>query len=323
MFNILDNQKFKKFIASTERLGLRLKVKHCPHDNFVWKSIIDFILLPSDLHKTLTDYKSRFGAYPNLIRPKTFNEWLQQSKFTNRKQIYTQFADKIKARDYVANTIGNQYLCNLLWVGTDIRDAKDVDLPASFVIKANNGSGTNLIITDKNNIDWLSLHNLTQKWLSRDHSIHFAEWQYRWIKPQLLIEELLTCGNKIPNDYKFFCFHGKVHMVQVDMDRFTNHTLTMLNRNFEVLPIHHVYPKYTGEIQKPECFEEMITLAEKLAQNEKFIRIDFYDMNGRPIFGEVTLHPSAGREKFEPSVWDKKLGDILLRRCSSGSLNDL
>ncbi|TGU70216.1 glycosyltransferase [Geomonas terrae] len=322
MFDIINHKMTKKVIKSTEEFGIRLKEKRLPYDNQRWKTLIDLILLPSDIYKVLTDYKNRFGVFPNLIKPSTFNECIQQSKFISRKSIYTQLADKLQVREYIENTIGKQYLCELLWFGTNIQEARKIQLPDSFVIKANNGSGTNFIVYNKSSIDWDHLDNLTQRWLSKDLSTQFAEWQYRWIKPKLLIEELLRSeDNQIPNDYKFFCFHGKVKMVQVDMDRFTNHTLTMLNRNFEVLPIHHVYPTFRGEIRKPECFELMISLAERLAKNEKFIRIDFYDLNGRPIFGEATLHPSAGREKFEPPIWDKKLGDIFLKRCGGDDLS--
>ncbi|WP_162605179.1 ATP-grasp fold amidoligase family protein [Geomonas oryzae] len=308
------------FLEVTERFGVKLKGKYRPYDCFPLMFIIDAILWPSDLYKILTDYKKRFGSTPNLVVPRTFNEHIQRSKLTTRKMIYIDFADKIRVRDYVEKIIGKQYLIEILWTGTDIRDVNKERLPESFIIKANNGSGMNLVVPDKKAADWLSIHSLTQQWLCRDFSKYFAEWQYRWVRPQLLIEPLLTFEGRIPYDYKFFCFNGKVELIQVDMDRFTNHTLTLLNRQFKVLPIRHVYPCHQGTLVRPACLDEMINLAEKLAGKEKFIRIDFYDVNGRPIFGEITLHPSAGREHFEPPIWDKRLGDILSRKCAGDTL---
>ena len=110
--------------------------------------------------------------------------------------------------------------------------------------------------------------------------------------------------NLFDYDYKFFCFHGRVELVQVDADRFLNHTRAIMDRHFERLPVTFQYPPITLRTQKPQCFEQMIRVAELLAAGEKFIRVDLYDL-GRPIFGELTLHPESGLGKFDPPEWDR------------------
>jgi hypothetical protein len=301
----------KYFSEKCEKLGVSLKHKYNPYDSPLIMKVIDFLLLPSDIYKVSVDYKNRFGIYPNIVRPISFNDHIQHYKLFGRKNVHKIYADKIKVRDHVARVIGSEYLNELLWVGTDIRESRFVDLPNAFVIKANNGSGLNIIVNDINGLDWDRAHEKTQAWMLGDLSLSFAEWQYRWIKPMLLIEKLLLdSDNEIPIDYKYFCFNGYVQIVQLDLSRFKNHARLLLNRNFEVLPITYEYPKYDLPIRKPDNFEEMIMLAEKLAGDEPFIRIDFYDV-GRPVFGEMTLHPGAGRERFSPHEWDLKFGEAL------------
>ena len=217
-------------------------------------------------------------------------------------------ADKFAVRAYVEQKIGKEYLNKLLWVGEDLQQAKRVPLPSRFVIKANQGSGSNLIVRDAASLDWEAAHEQTQQWLRQDHSVHFAEWQYRWIKPRVLIEEFLEGSDGgVPLDYKFFCFRGRAEMVQIDFDRFTDHTRAFYDRNFKLLPFGVKYPRQSRIAAKPDCFEKMLQLAESLAGPELFLRVDFYDI-GRPIFGEITLHPGAGLEKFDPAEWDEKLG---------------
>jgi hypothetical protein len=123
-----------------------------------------------------------------------------------------------------------------------------------------------------------------------------------------LIEPLLKGPDgKLPLDYKFFCFHGKVEFIQVDVDRFTKHTRNMFDRDFNRLPVALKFPPYPGEVSKPTCLEDMIQIAEILSNREPFIRVDLYECD-RPIFGELTIHPGAGLEHFTPPEWDLRFG---------------
>lgn len=275
--------------------------------------LIDLLFFPSDIIKIGSQYRAIFGKFPNIFRPKTFNEHLQRSKIFNRKAIYTDFADKIKVRKYVADKIGEKYLTNLIWSGTNLLEARSIALPRAFIIKSNNGSGTNIIVRDLTNFDWDAAQHTTQGWLKHDHSISHAEWQYRWIKPALLIEELLVGKDgAIPTDVKFYCFHGRVELIQLHFDRFENHSKSIYSRQFEPLPFTHNFPEYSGNVSRPESLDEMITLAENLAGAEPFLRIDFYNSDS-PVFGEITLHPVTGLGKFNPPYWDRKLGALYKR----------
>jgi hypothetical protein len=307
-------QVFRRLCAGTcrhlERIALVLKQTRLA-DYALGRWLIDVVLWPSDLWKVCSSYNTSFGRTPRLLKPQTFNEKLQYTTLFRRKSYYTQLADKIAVRDFVAKRIGSQYLTKILWIGSDLRSAKEVSLPDSFVVKANHGSGYNIIVRDIRQFDWESAHQQTQDWLQHDYSVHFAEWQYRWIPPKLFIEEYLEGENgDMPIDYKFFCFQGRVELVQVDFDRFTAHTRLLYDRNFNLLPVSFAYPRRYGSITKPNCYAEMLRIAETLAADEPFLRVDLYQIGG-PIFGELTLTPEAGHGKFAPPEWDLQLGQLM------------
>lgn len=275
------------------------------------RCLIDIIYFPVDLFRIYNTYNNHFGKYPKIIYSNRFNEKLQYYKLFNRKEKYIQWADKILVRNYVKEKIGKEYLNRIIWIGNDLMLARKIELPKKFVIKINQGSGSNIIVDDISTLNWEKADIQTKEWLKSDHSEYSSEWQYRWINPKILIEEFLEDSNgNVPLDYKFFCFRGIAHMVQIDFDRFKNHTRSFYDREFKILPFGLKYPRNFTNISKPKNFNKMIELAEKLSDGENFIRIDFYDV-GKPIFGEITLHPGAGLEQFEPPNYDEIIGRLM------------
>ncbi len=161
-------------------------------------------------------------------------------------------------------------------------------------------------------LDWDLAQAQTQEWLREDYSALYAEWEYRWIPPALLIERLLQQANgSLPLDYKFWVFFGKVEFIQVNFNRETNFEQAFFDADFNRFPVRLNHPFYTGEAHPPAHLREMMTIAERLADGEAFARIDLYDVD-RPIFGEITLHPMAGVHRFEPREWDYALGRLML-----------
>ncbi|MEG4858192.1 ATP-grasp fold amidoligase family protein [Microcoleus sp. K1-B6] len=301
-----------KGIMFGERVGKSLKRRgwgRLP----IGRVIVDILLWPSDCFKIHRHYRHIFGQKPKLLSPQTFNEKLQHRKLFCRQSIHTVFADKIAVRDYVKQQLGSDVLTKLYWSGTDLRKVAKESLPEKFIIKANHACGTNLIVENRYSFDWCQAYEQTQAWLQIDHSDKRAEWQYRWIPPTLLIEEFLQGSDgKVPPDYKFFCFRGRVEMVVIVIDRFSsNPTQTFIDRNFKILELgYNDYPCYGGELVKASNFALMIDMAETLASGQQFLRVDFYDI-GRPIFGELTLYPGAGFGKFYPPEYDYKLGQLM------------
>ena len=114
-------------------------------------------------------------------------------------------------------------------------------------------------------------------------------------------------------DYKFMCFNGKVKCIFTCTDRYSEIGLkvTFFDREWQRIPFERHYPHSEAMIPKPERYEEMIQLAEKLSSGIPFIRVDFYEISGRVYFGELTFYPGSGFEEFTPPDWDRTLGDWL------------
>ena len=275
------------------------------------RSLTDAVLWPCDYVKNVQYYRSAFGAPPRVFRARTFNEKIIRAKLINRKKRHIQFADKLAARAIVEEKVGADALANIHWTGTDLLEARAADLPDRFVVKANHGWNTVLLARSAAAFDWTAARPITAGWLRSDHSDLAGEWQYRWIKPRLYIEEFLEGeGGEPPPDYKFFCFHGRVEFLAVDRDRFSSVTRVLHGRNFERLPFGYAYPRHANSNPRPERFEEMIAIAETLSAGEPFLRVDLYDA-GRPIFGELTLHPGSGFDPFDPPEWDETFGALI------------
>ncbi|MCW2601821.1 MAG: hypothetical protein JWM02_3650 [Frankiales bacterium] len=299
-----------KAMGFAQRLGNGLKRRGWG-SSYLGRRAIDALLWPNDALTAWRGYRRSFGASPRLLRPQTFNEIVQHNKLFRRRRLHTTLADKIAVRAYVSERVGADVLTKLYWTGTDLTSVPKEALPTKFVIKANHASGTNLIVQDRDSLDWIRAAQTAREWLQTDYSTYCGEWQYRWIEPVLFIEELLTDAyGEIPRDYKFFCIHGRIACVQVDVDRFKHHTRAFVDRNFERMNLGLIYPRYTGPLARPACFASMLQIAEALAVDEPFIRVDLYDV-GRVVFGEITLHPAAGTGKFDPESYDYDLGHLL------------
>jgi hypothetical protein len=71
-----------------------------------------------------------------------------------------------------------------------------------------------------------------------------------------------------------------------------------------------IHPNYYS-LPEPKSFREMKDMAEKLCQNQPFVRIDFYEVNAHPYFGEITFYPTSGFGEFRPDEWNIKLGEMV------------
>ncbi len=138
------------------------------------------------------------------------------------------------------------------------------------------------------------------------------EWAYKGLTPRILCEEYLAdLDGEPPFDYKFFCFHGKPEYLQVDFDRFTNHTRAIYDMQWNKLPCKLEYAFNHEEHPKPACFDEMTSVAAVLSKPFPFVRVDLYESNGKVYFGEMTFYPGKGVEKFDPPEYDLKFGQLL------------
>lgn len=245
----------------------------------------------------------------DLRHPQTFNEKTIWLKMNYQEPNATLLADKVRVKDFVRATIGDRYVIPSLGV---YRSADAVDfsaLPASFVLKANHGSGWNIICRDRSTLDVGLTRERLARWLRSNYYDLNKEPQYRDIEPRILAETYLENTLERPLvDYKVFCFSGKPVCVQVDLDRFTNHTRNFYDCDWQYLPFTTLYPLGPGNTPRPETLDEMLSVARSLSKNLVFARIDLFNYEGRVFFGEVTLHHGGGFEPFVPPEYDLILG---------------
>lgn len=267
-------------------------------------------LLPDKLFLSI-DFYERMHYKINWKNPKTFNEKLQWLKIYDRKPEYTTMVDKYRVKKYVAEKIGEQYIIPTLGVW-DSYDEIDFDkLPDQFILKCTHDSGSAYICTDKSTIDHQALRAFFTERLKRRFYIYGREWAYQNVKPRIIAEQYLTDpAFAVLPDYKLLCFNGKVKCTFVCTERGTENGVHMniYDREWNPMPVERHYPRSENEIKRPDSYEVMVELAEKLSEGLTFARIDFYEIDGRVYFGEITLYPGNGMSEFKPFSYDELLG---------------
>ena len=247
--------------------------------------------------------------------PQGFNAKLQWLKVHDRQVQYSQLVDKISVKEYVKTQLGDEYVIPTLGVYNRFDDIDLEKLPIQFVLKCNHDGGGNSVILckDRNKLNIRETRKIINKCLARNAYWYGREFCYKNIRPQILIEEYLEdSGGASLNDYKFMVFGGKVKCSFVCSNREIGKkvNVTFFDLNWNKLPFERSHPMDMNNIPKPTNYDKMIELSEKLASSiqVEFVRIDFYEVNGRIYFGEITFYPGSGFEAFQPVEWDKVLG---------------
>ena len=257
-------------------------------------------------------FKRSFGYDLNLDNPRTFNEKLQWLKLYDRKDIYTKMVDKYEVKNYVADKIGKEYIIKTLGIYEKFEDIEFNKLPNKFVIKCTHDSGGIVICKDKDKLDLKKSKKIINKSLKNNFYLNGREWPYKNVKPRIIIEKYMEDEQlKELRDYKFFCFNGKCRCFKIDYDRYTCHKANYYDECGNILEFGELAfaPDYKKRIELPKKLKTMVMLAEKLADNNKFLRVDLYEINGKIYFGELTFYPASGFGKFTSEEWDLKLGD--------------
>ena len=259
-------------------------------------------------------YKTYFGREIDLENPKTFNEKQQWLKLYDRKAIYTTMVDKYEAKNYVAERIGTEYIIPTYGVW-DSFDEIDFDaLPNQFVLKCTHDSGGLVIVRDKKKLDKKAAKAKIERSLKTNYYYHGREWPYKNVKPRILAETYMEdTTTKELRDYKFFTFNGEAKALFVATERQSGDEpkFDFFDMDYKHLPIRNGHPNADVLPKKPDTFEEMRVLAEKLSVGIPTLRVDFYEVNGKCYFGELTFFHFSGMTPFEPEEWDYTFGSWL------------
>ena len=278
-------------------------IKECKRCRLLLMSLVPDVLLNNIM------FIYRLGYIPHTQHPRSLNEKLCNKKLFDRDPIQIISADRMQVRDYVTQKVSDLRFARLLWHGTVLDYHTWEQLPQEFVLKANHGSGL-IYFVDKNVDTREVIQDRMDKLLQVDYAGYAREWFYDHVESAIIIEEKLDTGNGIPPDYKFWCCNGRVQFVHIDLDRFGTHTRNLYDRDFNQLDVLLKFSK--GEvIDKPAQYNRAVDIAETIASDFDFIRVDLYLLDDGIYFGELTNTPSAGHSLFKPRSFDFEVGSKL------------
>ena len=262
-------------------------------------------------------FREKVGYPPDFDHPCSMNEKIFWLKLNYHNPLVTTCCDKFAVKDYVTEKLGEGYVIPTLgsW-----KRAEDVDfdaLPDRFVLKVNWSSGYNIIVKDKSSIDREEIRAKISHWMQPQQNSYYQtfNWGYKHMVPVVYAEQYMEQISGQLYDYKFFCCNGQAKFWFIATDRYEDSTLT---HDFFDMEFNHLDFDYGGRahaaqpLQKPKNFETMVELAENLAKPFPFVRVDFYEIDGKVYVGEMTFYPGGGILPFDPVEWDYKLGEYII-----------
>lgn len=254
----------------------------------------------------------KLGKFPNLVNCKDFNDKIQWLKLFDQDPVIVGCVDKIAVRHEVLKRVGEKYLVSLYQTHKSFRDIDFDPLPKSFVVKANHDSGSYSLVGDKSKFDAVKSKAKIEAALIRPYGMKTGQWAYALVEPKVLVEEFIDPhhGESPPPDYKFFCVDGNVRFVQYIYDRSSGTKEQIIDVSGQTLDVHFDsnFQSCSG-FNRPAEWEEMISVAERMGEGFKFVRVDLlYSSSGRFYVGEMTFWPLAG---FYRSAGQEQLGEFL------------
>ncbi len=287
--------------------------------NFRYR-ILSLLRFVPDKPMLQLQYRVKFGRKLNLKSPERFTEKIQWYKLYYKNPVMPQCSDKYMVRDYVRAKGLGHILTDLHGVFEQPEDIRLESLPDKFVMKLSNGSGTNLLCTDKSKLVESEVIREFQQFVFKVKANLGREWPYMQAKPRIIVEQLLEDEahiNNAVNDYKIFCYDGKPEYVICISDRYSeqcNHLV--YDTNWNKIRVASEGARVDEDAPKPENLQEMLDVAAKLSEDFPFARIDLYSLENRIYFGEITFYPWSGYMEFEPEEFDFVLGEKFALRKS-------
>lgn len=266
-------------------------------------------------------FRRIFGREIDLKHPQTLNEKIQWLKLNERHDYYPICADKYAMKQWVTDLLRtDQYNVPVIYHTPNWRDiSAETITHFPCIVKPNHSSHDFIILRSKEDVNWSQLRRRCRFWLKRNYYLESQEWQYRDIPRQIVVEPLLeTKEGKIPNDYKLNYFNGMLEFVYVSYDREGINARCVFDESWKVIPFYwgnlnqKEYVPCPVNIPEPASFEKMKEIGMKIAKYFKYVRVDFYDVDGTLYVGEITLHHGGGFDKFRPDEYDTIYGEKLV-----------
>lgn len=257
---------------------------------------------------------ARLGYLPNLQRPETFSEKLLWLKRHYRHPDMPAWSDKLASRSKVQELLPHLAVPRTLGSWGDADSVPWDDLPDGAVLKSNHGSGHVLILGPE--VDRRTAAARAAAWLADPYGRDKGEWVYQTVTPTLFAEENLSRGGMIPSDYKVFVLNGRASYVHYCTGRYVRLRRWIFDSGWRFVAVYGrdrvgVAPRLPDPRElpaSPACLDELLRAAETIGAPFPFVRVDFYVVDERPVFGEATFFPASGYPQFTPVSFDRELG---------------
>jgi hypothetical protein len=264
-----------------------------------------------DVHDAFSRYRRQYGRWPNLIAPQTFQEWIQRRKLFDRRREFAVFADKLAAREYIADRVGTQFLTKVYAVYTAPEQCELDALPEQFVLKLAAGWRKNLFVRDRHQLDEAQLRRTIRQWLRHNYYDVSREAAYRNVRQRVYAEELMLAEDGGYSwDYKINCFNGEPVAVQVFSDRYgERYAKGWYDPQWRPLPAG-IPGQAAREYPRPATLTTMLAVAAALSAGFDYLRIDMYEHAGRAVVGEITFHPGNGFDPLVTADYQREFGRL-------------
>lgn len=269
-------------------------------------------LLPDKLYLGLR-YRMQIGKWINWKTPQGFNEKMQWLKLFDRNPLYPTIVDKIKVKSWVADRLGEEVVVPTLAIWDRVEDIDTSRLPEKFVLKTNHDCGGIVVCENRETFNLIEARKFLSKHLAENYYWECREWPYSQVVPRIYAEEYVDAGaGQELVDYKLMCFAGRCEYIFVCTGRKEGDLrVDFFDIEWDHLPFMRHYKNAPVIPTAPSNLREMIAAAEVLAQGFPFVRVDFYSLKDRLLFGEMTLYPGGGFEEFDPEEWDMRIGESI------------
>lgn len=294
-----------------EELGIRtanMLMYYCR--DYEYMSTLDEKFYPEEIQEMYYEF---FDKKMNWQNPVTYNEKINWEKINIRDERRTRLADKLLVKDWVREQIGEKYVTKLYGVWDNVEEIEFDSLPNAFALKLNNGSGRNIIVKDKSQMNWDETRKKLNIWLKQKYGYTTLELHYNDIIPKIICEEYLDGVAENVYDYNIYCFHGEpAYIWCIKGSHRPGCKASFYTKRWEMLPFSFGYPRDNILAPRPEKLDEMLELSRILCKDFKHVRVDWYNLpDGRVLFGEMTFATWAGLAKWEPEEYDIIFGNMI------------
>lgn len=266
-------------------------------------------------------YFYHFKKVMKWWKPQDLNEKINWLKFNSDTTLWTLCADKFRVRKFITEKGLDDILVKLYGKWESVDDIDWNSLPNSFVLKTNNGSGDILICKDKTKLNIEHTKNKYSSLLSSSFSDTNGEPHYTSMKPCIIAEEILdsTKQSIVTDtliDYKIWCFNGKPHHIWACYNRHNDSVEVAVydlswkrHDEYSIFTCH--YKKAKLDLPRPKSLDLMLEIASKLSENIPQVRIDLYEVDNKPYFGEMTFTSAGGFMNFYTPEFLMEMGKLV------------